>query len=289
MLNVLLIGGSGFLGRYVESNLFNNGYSIRSLDQQDSRNGKPYYKGSLFDRSLIKEAVGWSDVVVHLAAVANVNLVNDNPQECLHVNIQGTVEVIEAIRKIKMQPMIFASTYFTCAQSGGGLYATSKLSCENILKDYSTMYELDTRVVRLGSLYGEYSRGDDVITKFSESMLDKNEINIYGDGMQRRAYIHGIDAAQAINSAIQYKAHKGYFSLFYILGNTFLSINQLALKFKAISPSLEINHIAQREYDVSDIVINLDIIAESNKKLKWEPLIDIDSGIHRIVNFLKER
>lgn len=284
MKKILVVGGAGFLGSYVVACEERLGNIVRIMDPKEVKMGN--YQASIFDEPTLKSAVLWSDAVIHLAAFSNVNNVLSDPKNCIKINIDGTVSVIEAIRNNKKQPLIFLSSYFTKADYGG-LYATTKLASEMILYEYAGAYDLDVRIIRLGSLYGEKSRGEDVISVMSKSLIKNQKIFIHGDGSQKRSYIHGWDAANGVHSCLEYNHHDEIkYKKFYLVGKRFTTLNQLAQIFKGIKPELEIQYIKNRDYEIGNINISMEKIIESREVLSWMPSIKLEDGVRKVVSLM---
>ena len=98
--NVLITGGSGFIGSHVVDALIKNNYKVTILDLiHPKRKDVKFVKGSILNESKIKSALKSVDIVFHLAAVSDINKVEKIPRKTIETNILGTTNLLEASRK----------------------------------------------------------------------------------------------------------------------------------------------------------------------------------------------
>jgi UDP-glucose 4-epimerase len=115
-MRVLVTGGSGFIGSHVVDKLRARGHVPVIYDLQpspwhcDREHRVETVLGSVTDREALQVALGDCDVVVHLAAVADVNDVHAEPEDAEQVNARGTVAVLEAARRAGVKRILYAST-----------------------------------------------------------------------------------------------------------------------------------------------------------------------------------
>ena len=112
-MKVLVTGGSGFIGSHVVDKLRDKGIDVRIYDMTYPtwRSDIEHYQGSLLDIEALGFAVMGVDAVMHLAAVANVNDVADDPHYAEQINSRGTANVLEACRRAgNIKRVVYAST-----------------------------------------------------------------------------------------------------------------------------------------------------------------------------------
>src|SRR4051812_15693817 len=112
-MKVLVTGGAGFIGSHVVGKLRGRGVGVRVFDMvlPTFRKDIEYYQGSLLDYDAFRMALTGIDVVYHLAAVADVNDVNAEPSYAEGINVRGTLNVLEAARKVpNVKRVIYGST-----------------------------------------------------------------------------------------------------------------------------------------------------------------------------------
>ena len=283
-MNILVTGGSGFVGGYVFQYFKKQGYSIKNYDLIGDESDIDYIKGSILDFEKVKKTIFENNisVIFHFAGFANINNVKASPRECIDLNILGSTNIFEASRLKGNTSVILASSVYVHSKYGH-LYTTSKDSSEKILHNYSSLYDIESNIIRLGTVYGEKSRHEDVISIFAKKLSNKESISISGDGSQTRNFIHGDDVAEACESIL---INKIFGEVLIISSETSLSINQILSYFKEIIPNINFAYDdgAFREDDYDG---NIGDVEETFKKLNWRPKIDAREGVKRLFNFFK--
>jgi len=284
-MNILVTGGSGFVGGYVFRYFQEKGYSVKSFDVYGDESCDSFIKGSILDFEALSKAIIDNNIsiIFHFAGFANINKVKESPRECIDLNILGTTNILEASRLKGNTSVVLASSVYVHSHHGH-LYTTSKVAAERILQDYTSLYNLDSNIIRLGTVYGERSRHEDVISIFAKKINNKESISISGDGKQTRNFIHGEDVAKACESIIINKVSG---EILIISGESPTSINQIASYFKDINPNICIvrDSISNREDDYDG---NLGEVKNTYQKLNWKPKISILEGIKRLISYHKE-
>ena len=193
---VLVTGGAGFIGSTVVDRLFRDlpGVRVRVLDDLStgrrenlSESPADLIVGSITDPDVVGSAMDGVSAVLHLAAIGSVPLSVDDPVRCHQVNVTGTIEVLEAARKVDAQ-VVFASssavygtnpatpiaeTDWTAPLSP---YAASKLAAESYLLAYRQSYGLAALALRFFNVYGprQDPHGEaGVVAIFAQALLEK--------------------------------------------------------------------------------------------------------------------
>src|SRR5258708_4472463 len=102
-MKILVTGGSRFIGSHVVDKLRDRGFNVRIFDMvvPTFRNDIEFYHGSLLDLEAIRMAMSGIDAVYHLAAIADVKDVFEEPHYAESINVRGTINVLEAARRSK--------------------------------------------------------------------------------------------------------------------------------------------------------------------------------------------
>src|SRR3989338_9367863 len=121
-MRVLVTGGAGFIGSHVVDQLLRRGVVPRIFDQRRSpyRADVEHFIGSILDAEALRMAMTGVHAVIHLAAVADVKDVFEDPIYAELVNTRGTVCVLDAARRSKLRRVIYGSTtwvYSDCAEA----------------------------------------------------------------------------------------------------------------------------------------------------------------------------
>ncbi len=216
---VLVTGGSGFIGQHLVAHLRSEGVEVVVADKVPHPDPTvPCVGGDLCDPAVVERAVGpGTEVVYHLAAMTSVLGSVQRPQEVYETNVAMTAALLERARAVGVSHFVLASTN---AVVGGGLngadpattaisettplrpltpYGGTKAAGEMLASAYAGAYGMGTCAVRLTNIYGPGMGGkDSVIPRLMRAALSGGVLSIYGDGLQKRDYLHVSDAVQAL-------------------------------------------------------------------------------------------
>jgi len=197
--NVIVFGGSGFLGSHVADALSAAGHKVRIYDHTPSEYLKPTQEmivGDILDRDLVNEAIKGMDIVYNFAGIADIDEASRKPIESVTYNILGNTLLLDAAAKEKIRRFIYASTVYVYSNSGS-FYRCSKIACENYIETYQKQFGLDYTILRYGTLYGVRSDTRNSICRFITQAMSEGKITYPGCGDEVREYINVIDAAEA--------------------------------------------------------------------------------------------
>jgi len=227
MENVLVTGGSGFIGGHIVDELVDRGKNVIVIDDESSaaneeyhHNDKAaYYKYSITTDNLKIDRLfrDWPplniDTIFHLAAKSRIPYSIEHPRKTCEVNYMGTLNILEVARHYGVKRVLYSST-----SSAYGLknsapqkedmevdclnpYSASKVAGENLCKMYSSLYGLETVIFRYFNVYGERHplKGSyaPVIGVFDTQSRSGQAMTITGDGSQRRDFTYVKDVVQA--------------------------------------------------------------------------------------------
>jgi UDP-glucose 4-epimerase len=218
----LITGGAGFIGSNLIRSIAGQGVEIRVLDnlsagRASDLEGLPVelVVGDIRDRELVGRVMAGVHVVVALAAHTGVVQSVEDPARDMSVNVTGTMNLLEAAVRHRVERFIFAST-------GGAIvgeaappvheempprpvspYGAAKLAGEGYCSAFWGSYGLATIPLRFANIYGPfaYHKGS-VIAKIFRQILAGREITIFGDGGQSRDFLFVEDLCQAIKAAV---------------------------------------------------------------------------------------
>src|SRR4051794_38361896 len=229
-MNFLVTGGAGFIGSHVCERLLALGHSVWALDdlntfyplpikrqnlQATQSLGKPFtfIQGDITDPRSVSEAFRGAkfDQIIHLAARAGVRPSLAEPALYQRVNVEGTVNLLEAARKNGVKKITIASSssvYGVNAKvpfseddpifSAISPYAASKLACEALGHVYHHLYGMDIVMLRFFTVYGPRQRPDLAIHKFAQLITAGKPIPVFGDGSTARDYTYVTDTVDGI-------------------------------------------------------------------------------------------
>lgn len=197
-MNILVTGGSGFLGSHVADALSDAGHQVTIFDRRYSpylRADQKMQVGDILDQKLLEQCVSEIDVVYHFAGIADIDDCMIRPVGTARVNILGTVMLLEACQKADIKRFVFASSAYVYSNSGY-FYRSSKQACESYIENYEALFNLKYTCLRYGSLYGPRADYHNSIYKLIRQALENGKIVYHGTGEELREFIHIRDAAQ---------------------------------------------------------------------------------------------
>ena len=303
-MNVLVLGGNGFIGSHLVDKLLIEGHSIRVFDKYEERyrpalKGVDYIFGEFGNRGLLLEALIGIDIVVHLITSTLPKTSNDDPMFDVQSNVIETLFLLEQCVVKKIKKIIFIS-------SGGTVYGVPKsipvsednqtnpicsygickLTIEKYLSLFKQIYNLDYTIIRPSNPFGARQNPFGIqgaIPVFLGKIFRNEPIQIWGDGNVIRDFIYVEDLANGIYNAIINKTSSQIFNI----GSGFgYSLNEmLAIMKKVTNYNFSVEFKDSRNYDVPEIYLD---ISRAKKELDWKPTTSIEKGIIETWKFIKE-
>ena len=297
-MKVLVTGGSGFIGSHVVDKLRDKGVKVRVYDflMPSFRNDIEYYQGSILDLNSLVFAMNGVDAVMHLAAIADVKDVYNDPHYSESINVRGTINVLEAARRAGVKRIIYGSTTWVYSEADRDhvdettplhapthLYTATKLTGEYYCKSYSKLYGIDTTILRYGIPYGPRARDGAVIPIFVRKAINGEPLTIAGDGSQFRKFVYVEDLAEGNVLALKSIAKNKIYNLD---GTEKITIKQIAETIKKVLGNVTIESVPARPGDFSGKEVSSEL---AKKDLGWEPRINFEEGVRRYIQWFKER
>jgi len=316
MKNILVTGGAGFIGSNTIKKLLKfDDIKVTAIDNFDTfyskeikkRNLETFINNKNFQfieadinnyqmlDNLIHENI---DAVIHLAAKAGVRPSIENPVDYYKSNIIGTQNVIDLSIKRNASRFIFASSSsvyginknIPWSENDLGLnpispYASSKIACENILKTYSNISNLDVIILRFFTVYGPGQRPDLAIHKFVSKILKDQAITIYGDGTTKRDYTYIDDVVTAVIRSVDV-ALENKFEIFNIGNSNTITLLELIHTIEEVLEKKAF--IIYNELQLGDVPITYANIDKAAKRLYYKPKDNLKENISYFVKWYKE-
>ncbi len=286
-MNILVTGGSGFIGSHVVDSLMAAGHRVRVLDikRPSFRRDIDFIKGDITSEKDVAKSLDGMEIVCHIAAFSDINLVKDNPLLTVKYNIMGTAYLLDECRRRRVKRFILASTVYAY-DARGHLYTTSKVAAEMLCKNYQALYSLPYTILRYGTAYGPRSRGDDVIALFVKKALNGENLIIHGTGEQKRNFTYVEDLASGTVAALVPAAENKVYTL---VNSRAVSIKKLAEIVKRIVNSrVNIEYEAARDDDYRGEVSSRAELEKQNRELGWEPKVGLEDGIKRYAAWCRD-
>jgi UDP-glucose 4-epimerase len=303
---ILITGGCGFIGLNLVEFLLQktnhqihvlDNLSVGSLDHLKAVKGfspttVSFYKGDIRNQDDIAQAIKGCKYVIHLAAQTGVIPSIEDPFMDAHVNILGTLNMLDMAVQANVKKFICASSAAPLGEQTPPLneqklpqplspYGASKLSSEAYCSAYSASFNLETIVLRFSNVYGpkSYKKGS-VVAKFIKQLLVDKRVEIYGTGEQTRDFINVTDICNAIYLAMTTKL-KNNFEIFQIGSGIETTVNQLFDIIKEAFPRNKTNvkNPIYREKRQGEIHRNYADIQKANQILRYQPSVELTKGV----------
>lgn len=289
----LITGAAGFVGSHLQEKLEKDGWEVIGLDnlKWSTRKLHNLVIGDVRDEQLVDFLVSQVDEVYHLAAQINVDYGNEHPKETADININGTLNVLEAAKKHNKK-VIFASTseVYGSAQTdkisekhpldAQGIYAASKVGADRLCKAYHDAFGTDVRILRNFNIFGPGQRFDSyggVIAIFVHRALHNKPPIIYGDGEQERDYIW-IDDALAGYELVATSGRPGD-PINIATGET-VTINKLAQLISDYTGCPPPIHTTARPGEVRRLCGDI----SKAQKLGFQPLTNLEKNLYNYID-----
>ncbi len=222
-MRFLITGGAGFIGSALANRLARDGHEVRVIDNLTSGDPNSLDPAVLFTRGDVADIPKlWTllqDVacVYHLAARVSVPESIKYPRDYNHVNVGGTVSVMEAIRDAGVQRVVLASSgavygsqptqplHEDMAPNPNSPYAVSKLAAEIYVRTIGALWGIETVSLRIFNAYGPGQQlpaaHPPVIPRFLKAAMTGASLVIFGDGKQTRDFVYIDDVIDALCAA----------------------------------------------------------------------------------------
>ena len=304
--NVAVTGANGFVGSWLTEKLVRNGANVTILldpkcpIKTDSirhlENGLKIVKGDIRDKS-VEDLVKDKEMIFHLAAVTQVIYAKENPVETFDVNANGTLNILEAIRKGNSNAfLVFTSTDKVYGESkylpvdeehpllGKSPYDASKLAADRMVQAYNNTYGMGASISRWANTIG--GRDANILRAapdFITSIMNNRPATIRGNGRHIRDYMYVADAVDGILS----------------LAEDSKISNGQAFNFGTEKPTsvIEIAEMISKAMDSksSTVVLNKPTEGEIDKQylssekarsvLKWSPRFKLEESIAETIKW----
>ncbi|ACV11257.1 NAD-dependent epimerase/dehydratase [Halorhabdus utahensis DSM 12940] len=316
-MHILVTGGAGFIGGHLAEQFVTDGHDVVVLDNLD-----PFYdldikrhnidiareaaeagdgsyefiEGDVRDADLVTELVTDADYVYHQAAQAGVRPSVEDPRKYDEVNVDGTLNLLDACRDTGIERFVMASSSSvygiprslpyeeTHPTTPVSPYGASKLAAERYAMAYSQVYDLSAVALRYFTVYGPRMRPNMAISNFVSRCMNGEPPIVYGDGTQTRDFTYIDDVVDANISLLDTDAADG--QVLNIGSTDNIEIRTLAEEIRdQLAPERELvyeeRHDADAEHTHSDIT-------RARELLGYEPSHTIREGVEEFVGWYQD-
>lgn len=311
---ILITGGAGFIGSTLADRLlkennkiiiidnFNDYYPVEIKEENvkanlNNRNYK-LYRADIEDKTAIDKIFEDNDIdaVVHIAARAGVRPSLINPLAYAKTNIEGTLNILEAMQNHNVKKLVFASSSSVYGNSKAekfsedlkvtepiSPYAATKSACEQFIYTYSKLYDIQAVCLRFFTVYGPRQRPDLAIRKFIELIEQNRPIPVYGDGTTKRDYTYIDDIVEGICSALKYD--KTPYEIINLGGGSPVTLTKMIETIeKVLGKKAQIQRLPMQPGDVNKTVSD---ITKAKKMLNYQANTSFEEGIKKFIEWRK--
>lgn len=307
-MNVLVTGGAGFIGSHFVDRLLNEGDDVRvtvldaltyagtreNLSHREEDERFRFVHGDIVEVETVDPLVKDADLVVNFAAESFVDRSIGDARPFAVTNVQGTLTILDACRRHEVR-MVQVSTdeVYGSTQEGAfteesplqpnNPYSATKAGADLLCRSYLHTYGMDVRVFRGPNAYGPRQHPEKAIPTFTVAALEGRPLPVYGDGSNRREWLHVTDFAGAVLTVIRagepgevYNGGGGH-------EVTNLDLARRICRLTGASPDL-IGFVEDRPgHD-----FRYSMVWNRLKTLGWEPEVPFDRGIEETVAWFRD-
>jgi len=296
-MQYLITGAAGFLGSALANRLAREGNTVRGLD--DLSTGDPavlspeihFTRGDINDRPKLWTLLQEIDCVYHLAARVLVPESVLYPREYNHVNVGGTVTLMEAMRDVGVRRVVFISSGAvygeqreqpvaeTAKTNPQSPYAVSKLAAEYYIRTIGRLWGIETVCLRVFNAYGPGQHlppaHAPVIPNFLRQAVLNGTLVVHGDGNQTRDYIYVDDVVNAMaNASTASEVDQLIINIGSGYDTSVRQLVQLVLDITGTKPTVMYNQRDDRGPD--HMCADMQLARET---LNFTPSIDLEKGL----------
>ena len=296
MKNILITGGAGFIGSNLANFLIKKKFNITIIDnlsigkRKNIKNKKIIFVNKdILDINKIKFKKKFHSVV-HLAAKAEILIPKKKEDVYYESNISGLQSVLNFTANHGIKKFIFASSASVYGDTENKkvsenfklnpqhFYAYTKYIGEKMVRSYCSANNINFTILRFFNVYGSNSNA--VVAKFIAQKIQNKKITIYGNGKQKRDFVHVDDLSDAIHKIINSKSQNDIFNIGAGKAESILNLKNII--------SHKRDHIFLEKRN-DDIEISISNINKIKKRLFWKPKISFKNGVKEIEKLDKIR
>jgi UDP-glucose 4-epimerase len=309
-MKCLVTGGAGFIGSHLADRLLGNGHDVIVYDnfstgfQEFLNNAKEYdnfklVRGDLLNFEFLVKSMSDCDIVFHLAANADVRFGTLHPDKDLKQNTIATFNVLEAMRLNSISQIAFSSTGSVYGEAAviptpenahfpvqTSFYGASKLACEGLIEAYCEGFGFQSWIFRFVSILGERYTHGHVFDFYKKLLSDPDNLEVLGNGRQRKSYLYVEDCVDAILLAVEKSGEK--VNIFNLGTDEYCEVNdsiRWICDYLNVSPTLVYSG-GDRGWIGDNPFIFLD--CSKIKGLGWKHRYTIKEGIIKTLGYLEE-
>ena len=295
----VVTGGCGFIGSHLVDGLLDLGHEVVVVDDLSTNEGRrvnpaaTLVEGSITDLDLVMSATEGADFVFHAAAWARVPRSIDDPVGTHEVNVNGTLNVLQAARENGVGRVVYSSSSSVYGEQDTHVmqedmspnpvspYALHKLIGEQYGRMFARLFGMSVVSLRYFNVYGPGQTTTGayvlVIPRFLKLRDEGKPLTIYGDGEQTRSYTHVSDVVRANVLAASEELPAGENVVLNIGPNEETSVNEIAEMVGG-----EVEHIYPNPRGEFEEPRKSSDCSKAKAMIGWEPRISLSEGLRDI-------
>jgi UDP-glucose 4-epimerase len=307
IMTVVVTGGAGFIGSTLVKKLVDEGRDVVVIDNlsSGSRDNIPdeadFYNINLNSTKEVEKVLENVDRVYHLAANADVKVQNEDRDKDINEGIIATRSLLEAMYSAGVKDLVFTSSSTVYGEDVEvptpetygvmepiSLYGSAKLSAEAIISAYSHSFGFESSVLRLANIIGgrsEKSVTYDFVKKLKD---DSSELEVLGNGKQKKSYIHVDDCVNAIVTAARNREDS--YEVYNVGNEDSVSVTNIAeAVIDEYSSDTEIYYTGGEKGWTGDVPVMLLDIEKIKEKLDWSPSMNSEEAVRKTAREVIEK
>lgn len=318
---ILVTGGAGFIGSHLCQALLRAGWDIATVDnfndyyqpqfkrenvaetaETAQKSGRRFalFEGDIRDLDFLDRTFRQClpVCVIHLAACAGVRPSIEDPVLYTSVNINGTVNILECMKKYGTGKLLFASSSSVYGNNRKvpfseadpvdhpiSPYAATKKAGELLCHTYHHLYGISTACLRFFTVYGPGQRPDLAISKFTKLILEGKAIPFYGDGSTKRDYTFIDDITNGVLKALDWVNEGDRYDIFNLGESNTISLSEMV---STLEKALNRHAVLDiRPAQPGDVELTYADIAKAKRELGYDPSTCFADGISAFVEWFR--
>ena len=313
---VLVTGGEGFIGCNLSDYLIELGAKVFILKQNNDKGkilvkkkiiskSKKIFVGDICNKNFIEKLFKREnfEICFHLAARPLVleGSVNESPLPTFEVNIMGTLNILEAVRRYKTKGLVIASTSHVYGEAKlpfleeylpqtSSPYETSKACADILAQTYNKYYKLPVAIARFVNIYGPGDYNKRIIPNTVKLILKNENPELY-DNETKRSYLFIDDAVRgyvALAEKINELAKKNSNIIYNFGTEEIYSTRQIIEKILTLMKKNDIKPVIIKGLRKREIVAQYVSIEKAKEALNWCPKSSIEEGLRKTIAWHKK-
>jgi UDP-glucose 4-epimerase len=307
IMTVVVTGGAGFIGSTLAKKLVDEGRDVVVIDnlssgsQDNIPDEADFYNINLNSTKEVEKVLENVDRVYHLAANADVKVQNEDRDKDINEGIIATRSLLEAMYSAGVKDLVFTSSSTVYGEDVEvptpetygvmepiSLYGSAKLSAEAIISAYSHSFGFESSVLRLANIIGgrsEKSVTYDFVKKLKD---DSSELEVLGNGKQKKSYIHVDDCVNAIVTAARNREDS--YEVYNVGNEDSVSVTNIAeAVIDEYNSDTEIHYTGGKKGWTGDVPVMLLDIEKIKEKLDWSPSMNSEEAVRKTAREVIEK